>query len=114
MVKLVDRYIGRAALMGLLAVWLAMTVLFVMFNLLAELRSAQSDYGTGDVFWFIALTTPRMAYQIFRYLHCLVLWWVWAAWPQAMSLWHFEPRAYRDYDWRWPRWRERCWSRCRS
>jgi lipopolysaccharide export system permease protein len=65
MIKLVDRYIGRAALMGLLAVWLAMTVLFVMFNLLAELRSTQSDYGTGDVFWFIALTTPRMAYQIF-------------------------------------------------
>jgi lipopolysaccharide export system permease protein len=65
MVKLVDLYIGRAALLGLLAVWLAMTVLFVMFNLLGELRSAQSDYGTGDVFWFIALTTPRMAYQIF-------------------------------------------------
>ncbi len=65
MVKLVDRYVGRAALLGLLAVWLAMTLLFVMFNLLDELRSTQSDYGTNDVFWFIALTTPRMAYQIF-------------------------------------------------
>ena len=65
MVKLVDRYVGRAALLGLLAVWLAMTLLFVMFNMLAELRSTQSDYGTSDVFWFIALTTPRMAYQIF-------------------------------------------------
>lgn len=65
MVKLVDRYVGRAALLGLLAVWLAMTVLFVMFNLLDELRSAENDYGTGDVFWFIALTVPRMAYQIF-------------------------------------------------
>jgi lipopolysaccharide export system permease protein len=57
--------VGRAALLGLLAVWLAMTLLFVMFNLLDELRSTQSDYGTNDVFWFIALTTPRMAYQIF-------------------------------------------------
>ena len=65
MIKLVDRYVGRAALMGLLAIWLAMTLLFVMFNLLDELRSTQSDYGTNDVFWFIALTTPRMAYQIF-------------------------------------------------
>jgi len=64
-VKLVDRYVGRAALLGLLAVWLAMTLLFVMFNLLDELRATQSDYGTNDVFWFIALTTPRMAYQIF-------------------------------------------------
>jgi len=65
MVKLVDRYVGRAALLGLLAVWLAMTLLFIMFNMLGELRSTQSDYGTNDVFWFIALTTPRMAYQIF-------------------------------------------------
>jgi lipopolysaccharide export system permease protein len=65
MIKLVDLYVGRAALVGLLAVWLAMTLLFVMFNLLGELRSTQSDYGTNDVFWFISLTTPRMAYQIF-------------------------------------------------
>jgi lipopolysaccharide export system permease protein len=65
MVKLVDRYVGRAALMGMLAVWFAMTMLFVLFNLLGELRDIQGDYGTGDVFWFIALTTPRMAYYIF-------------------------------------------------
>jgi len=65
MVKLVDRYVGRAALMGMLAVWFAMTMFFVLFNLLGELRDMQGDYGTGDVFWVIALTTPRMAYQIF-------------------------------------------------
>ncbi len=65
MVKLVDRYVGRAALMGMLAVWFAMTMLFILFSLLDELRNMQGDYGTGDVFWFIALTTPSMAYQIF-------------------------------------------------
>ena len=65
MVKLVDRYVGRAALMGMLAVWFAMTMLFILFSLLDELRNMQGDYGTGDVFWFVALTTPSMAYQIF-------------------------------------------------
>ena len=64
-VKLVDRYVGRAALMGMLSVWFAMTVLFILLSLLGELRLTQGDYGTGDVFWFIALTTPSMAYQIF-------------------------------------------------
>jgi len=65
MVKLVDRYVGRAALMGLLAVWFTMTMLFILFSLLGELRSIQGDYSTADVFWFIALTMPRMAYKIF-------------------------------------------------
>ncbi len=65
MVKLVDRYVGRAALMGMLAVWLTMTMLFVLFSLLSELRGTQGNYGTSDVLWFIALTLPRMAYQIF-------------------------------------------------
>jgi lipopolysaccharide export system permease protein len=65
MVKLVDRYIGRAALLGILLVWFAMTVLFLVFNLLDELRSTQNDYGTGDALWFSVLTIPRMAYQVF-------------------------------------------------
>ena len=65
MVKLVDRYVGRAALMGMLAVWFAMTMLFSLFSLLGELRDMQGDYGTGDVFWYIALTAPSMAYQVF-------------------------------------------------
>jgi lipopolysaccharide export system permease protein len=65
MIKLVDRYIGKAAVLGMLVVWLAMTVLFVLFSLLSELRSIEADYTTIDVFWFIALTFPRMAYQVF-------------------------------------------------
>jgi lipopolysaccharide export system permease protein len=65
MVKLVDRYLGRASIQGVLLVWIGLTVLFVLFSLLQELRSVQNQYTAGDVFWVILLTTPRMAYQIF-------------------------------------------------
>ena len=65
MVKLVDRYIGKAALQGVLGVWLGMTLLFVVFSLLDELRDTQAEYTMIDAFWFIALVTPRMAYQVF-------------------------------------------------
>lgn len=65
MLKVVDRYIGQAAITGLLGVWLVMTIFFAMFGILSELRSTQGDYGTSDALWFVALTTPRMAYQIF-------------------------------------------------
>ncbi len=51
--------------MGMLAVWFAMTMLSILFSLLGELRDTQRDYGTGDAFWFVALTIPRLAYQIF-------------------------------------------------
>jgi lipopolysaccharide export system permease protein len=64
-IKLVDRYIGLAACLGMLLVWFAMTVLFLIFGLLDELRSTDNDYGTWDALWFVALTIPRMAYQVF-------------------------------------------------
>jgi lipopolysaccharide export system permease protein len=65
MIKLVDRYIGRAVILGVLGTWFAMTLLFLIISLLSELRDTQNDYGTMDALWFVALTTPRMAYQIF-------------------------------------------------
>lgn len=65
MVKLVDRYIGRAACLGMIAVWAGLTLLFLIINLLDELRDTQNDYGTLDALWYIALTSPRMAYQVF-------------------------------------------------
>jgi lipopolysaccharide export system permease protein len=63
--KLVDRYIGRAAMLGIVGVWIVMTSLYVVFNLLSELRDVRADYGTTDALWFVLLTTPRMAYQVF-------------------------------------------------
>jgi len=65
MVKLVDRYLGRAAILGALMVWVGLTLLFAMFSLLDELRATQNEYSTADAFWFVALITPRMAYQVF-------------------------------------------------
>jgi lipopolysaccharide export system permease protein len=65
MIKLVDLYVGRAAIKGMLAVWFTMTMLFVLISLLSELRNTQGDYDTLDAFWFTALVLPRMAYQIF-------------------------------------------------
>jgi len=65
LIKLVDYYIGRAALLGTFVVWLALTVLYLLISLLDELRIAENDYGTVDALWVLALTTPRLAYQIF-------------------------------------------------
>jgi lipopolysaccharide export system permease protein len=63
--KLVDRYVGRAAVLGILGVWAVMISLYVIVNLLDELGGTRADYGTADAFWFILLTLPRMAYQVF-------------------------------------------------
>ena len=65
MVKLVDRYIGRSAILGMLGVWIAMTMLFLIFNLLGELRDTRVGYSTLDAIWFVTLTIPRIAYQVF-------------------------------------------------
>jgi lipopolysaccharide export system permease protein len=65
MIRLVDRYIGRAAVLGIVVVWFAMTLLFALFSLLDEIRDTQADYGTLDALWFVLLTAPRMAYQVF-------------------------------------------------
>ncbi len=65
MIKLVDRYLGRAAILGTLLVWAGLTILSMLFLLLGELRTMQNDYTAGDVFWFVTLTVPRLAYQVF-------------------------------------------------
>jgi len=65
MIRTVDRYVGKAAVSGILVVWVSLTLLMMMFNLLGELRDTAGNYGAGDVFWFVFQTGPRSAYQIF-------------------------------------------------
>lgn len=65
MLKTVDRYIGKAAILGILLVWVSLTALMMMFSLLGELRDTTANYVVSDVFWFVFQTSPRMAYQIF-------------------------------------------------
>jgi lipopolysaccharide export system permease protein len=65
MIGTVDRYVGKAAIIGILVVWVSLTLLMMMFSLLSELRDTSGNYGAGDVFWFVFQTGPRSAYQIF-------------------------------------------------
>ncbi len=65
MIKQVDRYVGTAALTGTLVIWLGLTLLFMVFALLNELRGAENQFGTADVFWYVAMMSPKMAYQMF-------------------------------------------------
>lgn len=65
MIRTVDRYIGKTAMLGILLVWVSLTLLMMMFNVLGELRDASANYGAGDAFWFVLQTGPRSAYQIF-------------------------------------------------
>ena len=65
MIRTVDRYIGKAAIVSILLVWVSLTLLMMMFSLLGELRDTSANYGAGDVFWFVLQTAPRSAYQIF-------------------------------------------------
>ncbi|NOR18650.1 MAG: LPS export ABC transporter permease LptG [Xanthomonadales bacterium] len=65
MIKTVDRYIGKTAILGILLVWVSLTALMMMFSLLSELRDTSANYVTADVFWFVFQTSPRLGYQIF-------------------------------------------------
>jgi lipopolysaccharide export system permease protein len=64
-IKTVDNYIGTAAIMGILLVWVSLTALMMMFSLLGELRDTTGNYGALDAIWFVLQTSPRQAYQIF-------------------------------------------------
>jgi lipopolysaccharide export system permease protein len=65
LIRTVDRYIGKSAILGILLVWVILTVLMMMFSVLGELRGTTANYGAADVFWFVLQTGPRLAYQIF-------------------------------------------------
>ena len=65
MIRTVDRYIGTAAILGILLVWVSLTSLMMMFSVLGELRDTTANYGSSDAFWFVLQTGPRLAYQIF-------------------------------------------------
>ena len=65
MINIVDRYIGKAAIVNILVVWVSLTALMLMFSILGELRDTTSGYSTSDAFWFVLQTGPRSAYQMF-------------------------------------------------
>ena len=65
MIRTVDRYIGKAAVLGILLVWVSLTLLLMMFSVLGELRDPTATYSASDAFWYVMQTSPRLAYQIF-------------------------------------------------
>ncbi len=65
LIKHVDRYIGKTAILGILLVWVSLTLLMMMFSVLGELRDTTANYGASDAFWFVLQTSPRLAYEIF-------------------------------------------------
>jgi lipopolysaccharide export system permease protein len=67
MIRLVDRYVGIAAMQGTLLVWVGLTVLYMLISVLTEIRESGVGYGLADASWFVLWTTPRMAYQIFPF-----------------------------------------------
>lgn len=65
LIKRADFYIGRAAILGTLAVWVGLTLLLMMFNLLDELGPGNEGMSLLNVFWYVAMTGPRTAYMVF-------------------------------------------------
>ncbi|NRB72547.1 MAG: LPS export ABC transporter permease LptG [Xanthomonadales bacterium] len=65
MIKLVDRYVGRTALLGVLAVWFGLTLLMSMFTLLDQLGETSGGVSLQSVFYYVLLKAPGAAYVVF-------------------------------------------------
>lgn len=65
MISLLDRYIGRAVLLGIVGVLALLLVLVGFFEVIAELEDVERDYTTLMAYTFVALTLPRFTYELF-------------------------------------------------
>lgn len=62
-----DRAIGSAVLRSVILVSFALIAVYGVLDGVRELRYLSDSYGFGDVLWYLLLTTPRRAYQIFPF-----------------------------------------------
>ena len=65
MITLIDRYIGRAVLLSILAVLLLLLVLLAFFEVVAELEEVEQGYTSMMAYTYVALTLPRFTYELF-------------------------------------------------
>lgn len=65
MIKRADWYLGRAAVLATIVVWVGLTTLFMLFSLLDELGPDESGIRLMELLWYVALTGPRSAYMVF-------------------------------------------------
>lgn len=65
MIKIVDRYVGRSALVGVVGVWAALTVLMAMFTFIDQLGDADSGVGLTELLTYVVLKSVNGAYIVF-------------------------------------------------
>ena len=65
MISLIDRYIGRAVLWGIVSVLLLLLVLLAFFEVVAELEEVEQGYTSMMAYTYVALTLPRFTYELF-------------------------------------------------
>ncbi len=65
MISLLDRYIGRAVLLSILAVLALLLVLIGFFEVIAELEDVARGYTSMMAYTYVALTLPRYTYELF-------------------------------------------------
>ena len=75
MISILDRYIGRAVLTGILAVLALLLVLIGFFEVVAELEDVERGYTTAMAYTYVLLGLPRYSYELFpvsTLLGCLI------------------------------------------
>ncbi len=65
MIKVVDRYVGRSTLIGVLAVWFSLTLLLALFTLIDQFGSTGAEGGVGALLNFVFLKSINGAYIVF-------------------------------------------------
>jgi lipopolysaccharide export system permease protein len=65
MISLLDRHIGRAVLLSIVAVMALLLVLVGFFEVIAELEDVAQGYTTLLAYGYVALTLPRYTYELF-------------------------------------------------
>lgn len=65
MIKVVDRYVGRSTLTGVLAVWFSLTLLMALFTLIDQFGNTGADGGVGALLTFVFLKSINGAYIVF-------------------------------------------------
>jgi lipopolysaccharide export system permease protein len=65
MISLLDRYIGRAVLLSIVAVLALLLVLVGFFEVIDELEDVKQGYTSMMAYTYVVLTLPRYTYELF-------------------------------------------------
>lgn len=63
--KIADKHIGQAALLGMLLSWAVLLGVIALFEFISELDRVRADYSALDVLVYVAYTIPGDAYNMF-------------------------------------------------